>query len=103
MDSFEPSEDLSAAQAEQLPEQGIDIHDLEMLKKLWFLLRDATKSNEVFTLAQLLIDSLPYDWISKNDNWLNMAQMLEQHGEIELASLFKLANQKAFQLTSKGL
>lgn len=105
MDSFQPSEDLFEAQAEQAGEQqsSIDIHDIETLKKLWFMLRDATKSEEVFTLTQLLLDSLPYDWIDKNDNWLHIAQQVEMHGETELGSLFKLANQKAFQLSLKGL
>lgn len=87
----------------QVPEGQIDIHDIEMLKKLWFLLRDAQKSEEVFTLTQLLLESLPYDFISPEDNWLHIAQQLEQHGEAELSSLFKLANQKAFNLGLNGL
>lgn len=102
MDSFELSEDYVEPDAD-VPGQAIDVHDIEMLKKLWFLLRDAKQSSEVFTLVQLLIDSLPYDWIAKDDNWLHMAHQIEQHGETELASLFKLANQKAFQLSLKGL
>jgi hypothetical protein len=83
-------------------EEKIDIHDIEALKKLWFILRDAQKSEEVFTLTHILLDSLPYDFISKEDNWLHIAQQLESHGEAELSSLFKLANQKAFQLSLKG-
>lgn len=81
----------------------LDIHDVEVLKKVWFMLRDAEKSGEVFTLVQLLLESLPYDWISVQDNWLHIAEQLEHHGESELASLFKLANQRAFQLSLKGV
>ncbi|HEY9843080.1 MAG: hypothetical protein ACAI44_35000 [Candidatus Sericytochromatia bacterium] len=88
---------------ESTPENLIDIHDIDTLKKLWFVLRDAQKSAEVFTIVQLLIDSLPYDFIDKEDNWLHMAHLLEEHGETELSSLFKLANQRAFQLSLKGV
>lgn len=81
----------------------IDVHDIEKLKQLWFMLRDTQTSAEIFTLTQLLLSSLPYDWIAKDDNWIHIAGQLEQHGESELASLFKLANQRAFQLSLKGL
>ena len=81
---------------------AIDVHDLEALKKLWFMFREAKESSEVFTLAHLLLHSLPYDWVDTNDNWLHIAQQLEEHGEQELASLFKLANQKAFALMFHG-
>lgn len=84
-------------------ESLLDIHDIEVLKKIWFMVRDAQKSAEVFTLVQLLIESLPYDWIDPNETWLVLAHHLETHGEDELASIFKLANQRAFQLTLKGL
>jgi len=83
--------------------ESFDVHDLEKLKKLWFLLRDTQKSEEVFALTQLLLASLPYDWINPQNSWLHIAEQLEQHGETELASLFKLANQRAFQLSLKGL
>ncbi|PKL75159.1 MAG: hypothetical protein CVV27_16825 [Candidatus Melainabacteria bacterium HGW-Melainabacteria-1] len=95
------TEDMEAEQEQ--PGERIDIHDIEMLKKLWFMFRDSEKSAELFTLVQLLIESLPYDFIAPNDNWLNIAQLLDQHGESELASLFKLANTRAFQLGLKGL
>lgn len=81
----------------------IDVHDIDSLKKLWFIIRDAENSQEVFAIIKLLIDSLPYDWIDKNTNWLALAQQLEQFGEAELASLFKLANRKCFQFQLKGL
>ncbi|MGV3525259.1 MAG: hypothetical protein ACO1RX_13590 [Candidatus Sericytochromatia bacterium] len=87
---------------QQAPGDKLDIHDVEVLKKVWFMLRDAEKSAEVFTLVQVLFESLPYDWITPQDNWLHVAQQLEHHGESELASLFKLANQRAFQLSLKG-
>lgn len=89
-------------QLEAQPQETIDIHDTEALKKLWYMLRDTQNSSEIFTLTTLLIDSLPYDFISKNDNWLFIAQKLDQHGEDELASLFKLANQRAFELSLQG-
>lgn len=83
--------------------ETLDIHDLDKLKQLWFVLRDAENSKEVFALVQLLIASLPYDWVDPEHSWLHLAQQLEDHGESELASLFKLANQRAFQLSLKGL
>lgn len=98
MSELEENEGAEAIEAAET----IDIHDIELLKKIWFLIRDAEKSSEVFTLAKLLLDSLPYDFIDKNENWLLIAQQLEQHGEDELSSLFKLANQRAFQLSFKG-
>jgi hypothetical protein len=83
--------------------ETLDIHDIDKLKQLWFVLRDAENSKEVFALVQLLITSLPYDWVDPEHSWLHLAQQLEDHGESELASLFKLANQRAFQLSLKGL
>ncbi len=83
-------------------QSSIDIHDVELLKKLWFMMRDSQSSKEVFTLTKLLIDSLPYDFIDPLENWLLIAQQLERHGEEELASLFKLANRKVFHLSLKG-
>lgn len=90
-------------EAEEQTTELIDIHDIEKLKQLWFMLRDTQTSAEIFTLTQLLLSSLPYDWIAKDDNWVHISAQLEQHGETELASLFKLANQRAFQLSLKGL
>lgn len=83
--------------------EKIDIHDLELLRKLWFMVRDASKSSEIFTLMALLIDSLPYEWLNHADTWLHIAQQLDFHGEAELASIFNLANQRAFQLSLKEL
>lgn len=90
------------AENEAPDENRLDIHDVEVLKKLWFMIKATQNQQELFGLIKLLIDSLPYDWIDKNENWLLMAQQLEQFGESELASLFKLANQRAFQMSLKG-
>lgn len=98
----EETTENASEKAEGVPEDLINIHDLEQLKKLWFMYRAAESSNEVFALTHLLLDSLPYDWIDKNDNWLHLAQQLEEHGEQEIASLFKLANQKAFTMMREG-
>lgn len=81
---------------------SIDIHDIELLKKLWFMIRDSQNSKEVFMLIKLVIDSLPYDFIDPTENWLLIASQLDMHGEDELASLFKLANRKVFHLSLKG-
>ena len=81
---------------------AVDIHDIELLKKLWFMIRDCQSSKEVFALIKLVIDSLPYDWVDPTENWLLLAQQLDMHGEDELASLFKLANRKVFHLSLKG-
>lgn len=97
------SEELEAEIVEEQPPETIDIHDPETIQKFGNMLRDAENSSEIFTLTSLLIDSLPYDFISKQDNWLLIAQKLDQHGEDELANLFKLANERAFQLSLKGL
>jgi hypothetical protein len=83
-------------------ENHLDIHDVEVLKKLWFMIKATLNQEELFGLMKILIDSLPYDWIDKNENWLLLAQQLDQFGESELASLFKLANQRAFQMSLKG-
>lgn len=92
------SEDFDADQAEGT----VDIHDIELLKKLWFMIRDCESSTEVFALIKLVIDSLPYDWVDPTENWILLAQQLDMHGEDELASLFKLANSKVFHLTLKN-
>ena len=81
---------------------SIDIHDVELLKKLWFMIRDSQSSKDVFMLTKLLIDSLPYDFIDPTENWLLMAEQLENYGEAELGSIFKLANRKVLHLTLKG-
>ncbi|PIQ24129.1 hypothetical protein COW36_10830 [bacterium (Candidatus Blackallbacteria) CG17_big_fil_post_rev_8_21_14_2_50_48_46] len=82
--------------------QSIDVHDLETLKKLWFMLKNTQSQDEIFAVIRLLLDSLPYDWVDKNENWLMISQQIEQFGESELASLFKLANQRCFQLSLKA-
>ncbi len=89
-------EELTEAQS------AVDIHDIELLKKLWFMIRDSQSSKDVFTLTKLVLDSLPYDWIDPQENWLLIASQLELHGEDELASIFKLANRKVFHLTLNG-
>jgi len=83
--------------------EKIDIHDLDVLRKLWFMVRDSANNKEIFAIMALLIDSLPYAWLNKDDSWLHIAQQLDYHGEAELASIFKLANQRAFQLSLKEL
>ena len=90
-------------QEQEATTETLDLHDIDKLKQLWFVLRDAENSKEVFALVQLLIASLPYDWVDPEHSWLHLAQQLEDYGESELASLFKLANQRAFQLSLKGL
>jgi hypothetical protein len=97
-DNTDKTEILDAESAEQ---SIIDIHDMELLKKLWFTLKSTQNQAEVFALVKLLVDSLPYEWIDKNENLLLIAQQLDQFGESELASLFKLANQRCFQLSLK--
>ena len=82
-------------------ETRLDIHDRETLEKLWIMIKKSDSQQEVFALVKLLLDSLPYDWIDRNDNWLRISQQIEQFGESELASLFKLANQRSFQLSLK--
>ncbi len=79
----------------------IDIHDHETLEKLWIMIKKSERQQDVFALIKLLLDSLPYDWIDRNDNWLRIAQQIDQFGESELANLFKLANQRCFQLSLK--
>ncbi len=91
---------------DDIPEESadkIDIHDLDVLRKLWFMVRDSANNQEIFAIMALLIDSLPYDWLNHDDSWLHIAQQLDYHGEAELASIFKLANQRAFQLSLKEL
>ena len=73
-----------------------------MLKKLWYVLKGAEKSQEIFTIVTLLLDSMPYEWVDTKEAWLQIAHKLEEQGVDELASLFKLANQKAFELSLKG-
>lgn len=97
---MEEIEDLSENEAPT--ENRLDIHDVEVLKKLWFMIKATLNEDELFGLMKLVIDSLPYDWLDKNENWLLLAQQLDQFGENELASLFKLANQRAFQMSLKG-
>ena len=99
--SEEELDNQESESALEAPEQ-VDLHDLEMLKKLWYLLKNAEKSQEVFTVIRLLLDSMPYDWIDTKEAWLHIAHKLEEQGVDELASLFKLANQKAFELSLKG-
>lgn len=84
------------------PAEKVDIHDLETLKKIWYMLKNTKNQQEVFALVQLLLDNLPYDWIDPQENWLLIAQQIENFGESELASLFKLANQRCFQLSLKS-
>lgn len=91
--------DLEENQEPEAPAEAVDIHDIETLKKLWYLLKDTETSQDVFAIVTLLLDSMPYDWIDTKESWLLIAHQLEEHGETELASLFKLANQKAFQLS----
>lgn len=93
---------MAEHEAKDRPET-LDIHDLDQLKRLGLVLQDTQKSQEIFALVQWLIASLPYDWVDPEQNWLHLAQQLEEHGESELASLFQLANQRAFQLSLKGL
>lgn len=79
--------------------ETVDLHDIDTLKKIWYMLKNAQTQEEVFTLVRLLLDNLPYDWIDREQNWLLIAKQIEDFGESELASLFKLANQRCFQLS----
>ena len=58
--------------------------------------------NELFAIMQLLVNELNYEWINKEESWLTIAYQLEQYGETDLAKVFTVANQHAFQLSLKG-
>jgi hypothetical protein len=75
--------------------------DEDTIEKLAETLRAAANQEEVFGLVNLLLAEIPEDWVDKEENWLLIADRLEQYGETDYARLFKLANQCAFRLSMK--
>lgn len=73
--------------------------DEDTIEKLAETLRAAVTQEEVFALVNLLLAEIPDDWLDKGENWLMIADRLEQYGETDYARLFKLANQCAFRLS----